>query len=155
AVQKYILNQTFYRPRDLVRLFRICIEQNKEAFVFNQQILEEAKKRYSEQTWTELAEELRVNYNKDDLDAIEEIFSGFKTRFSLGELRQRIEDKRNNAVIKLLDHHKLQDMLRDLYRIGMVGNDYRQKTPSGEAEIQHWAFRDDPRLLIDKRMGIH
>jgi hypothetical protein len=154
-IQKYLIDQTFYRPRDIVRLLKICIDQNKSQFAFTQQVMEEARKRFSEQTWTELAEELRVNYDKDDVDAIEEAFTGFKPRFTLGDIRERLAEKNQANVRRLVERHKLEDMLSDLFRIGMIGNDYSERTPRGIQYIFRWAFRDDPRLILEKRMAVH
>jgi hypothetical protein len=153
--QKYLMDQTFYRPRDLVRLLKICIEQNKRDFTITQQILEEARKRYSEQTWTELAEELRITYQQEDINALESLFTGFKPRFSLGEFQERIAGKSDSKIERLIEKHKPTELLEDLFRIGMVGNEYSVQAKHQHVYVNRWAFRDDAKLIPEKQMAIH
>lgn len=74
--QVYILHNSWYRPRDIVRLLISIQDQYPNETSFFLQGLEAIRKFYSTASWVELTEELKVKYRPADIDGIKYIFYG-------------------------------------------------------------------------------
>ena len=153
--QAYILANSWYRPRDVVRLLNAVQEQAPDEKSFTHTALQAVRKRYSTSSWVEMTEELRVRYLPKEIDGIKYILYGNKRVFNLNEVESRAgmvaSDRPETA--DLLKKHNLKQILRDLYRIGVLGN-YEGKRPGGQ-DLARYSFRGDDELLFDKPMCIH
>ena len=69
-IYNYILDQTWYRPRDIIRLFSIIQSVAGEKNYIDQQTFESVKQRYSEESWAEFEEILTVNYSDREVGGI-------------------------------------------------------------------------------------
>lgn len=150
--QDFILHQTLYRPRDLVRLFKVGIDLNKKERVFAQKVFDSSRKLYSEKCWEELSEELLASYSPVELGAIETIFLGFKGDggdFSLQDLKTQVSGKAElySEVKSLLEKHSVTNILEDLYRVGVIIN-----TVSGKVRS---SFRGDSKVILEGRFFVH
>jgi hypothetical protein len=79
---------------------------------------------YSKQAWREIVAELAVKYTDTEQRAIHTIFTGFQRMFSFDELDSRIEDlsKQSKEVSNFMDNHEIINIVRDFYRVGIIGN---------------------------------
>lgn len=148
SCQEYILRQTWYRPRDIVRLLGIVQKQfpNKERF--EQYMFEAISKDYSKESWVELTEELLSTFKHEDLVAIKRVLTGFFSPFCASDFRKRMEElsKEYDDVSNFETKHKIGDVLQVLYRVGIIGN-------TGE-RIRYFC-RGDNDFDITKRIKIH
>ena len=115
----YILNNSWHKPRDIVRLLtsaQSCIknEENK----FSQSVFNAFYRKYSTESLIEIKEEMRALYSPEDIDIIVSLFIGFKTTFSMNQLRERID----KFFIKSAWTTSLNQIVQDLYRLGFIGN---------------------------------
>lgn len=149
SIYEYILNKTWYRPRDIVRLLGIAQAQFPHENSFNQMIFEAINKDYSTECWTEQEEELLAKYPVDEIDGIKHLLMGIKCPFSIEEINLKANRGKDlyKGVEKLLSNHKLADILEDLFRIGIIGNTGRRSV--------RYSFRGDVGLLIEKNMTVH
>lgn len=152
-IQNYILHQTWYRPRDVIRLMTIAQKYFPNKTDFDQQVFDTIRKQYSTDSWIELSEELKTSFKNDEIEGIKRLFYGFKPNFSLGELKNHIDliCKNYPEVNNLLDKHTLESILSKLYKIGFVGNVTEERTRS------HYRFnyRGDDEILIEKDFTVH
>ena len=152
-IQKYILNQTWHRPRDVIRLLTIAQKHFPNKTGFDHQVFDTIRKQYSEESWIELSEELRTSFDNDEIEGIKRLFYGFKSDFSRDELKKRIDliCKDYHEVNNLLDKHTLESVLSKLYKIGFIGN------VINERRRLHYRFcyRGDDEILIEKNFIIH
>ena len=144
----YILNQSWCKPRDIVRL--ITAAQNslrREDKSFSQIVFNTLAKAYSEESLVEIKEELRALYDPNQIDSIISCFTGYKTAFSAKELRGRIDKYFKGTVLD----ERFTEVLNDLYRLGFLGN----VLPASKA--YHWQHKGDSRLILSDewRMCIH
>lgn len=148
SIYEYLLNRTWYRPRDIVRLLLTAQNHSPQSTCFSQGILVSINRDYSTECWKEQIEELRAKYNETEIDGIKQILLAIECPFSFIELNNRCIMKKEfyASVSTLLNKYKLADILSDLYRIGIIGN---------TGQKMRFSFRGDDELLIDKDMTIH
>ena len=68
--RKYILNNSLYRPRDVIRMMTAIQNQIGSSEKFTQEMFDKAQQDYSDLMWTEIKDELRLSYSEDEVEAI-------------------------------------------------------------------------------------
>lgn len=147
-IKEYILHRTWYRPRDIVRLLNIAQQQFPNECKFSQFVFDAINKEYSTQSWIEHTEELGALYSVEEIEGIKRVLMALKCPFTFHQIQEKCEETRKvySPVDKLLNKHKLGDLLSHLYNIGIIGN-------TG-ANVRY-SFRGDDGLVIENRMKIH
>ena len=115
----YILNNSWCKPRDIVRLLSCAqnsIQNNNHAFT--QSVFNSIVRTYSEESLLEIKEELRALYDSNQIDVIITCFMGYKTTFSVGQLKQRIKQYFPGIILET----QFSQVIDDLYRLGFLGN---------------------------------
>lgn len=147
----YILNNTWCKPRDVVRLLlatKNCLDNNREAFT--QSVFHSSFKKYSMESLIEIKEEMRALYSSKEIDTIVNCLTGFRVIFSIEELQIRATRYFPNSLIA----KDLVTVLRDLYRLGVVGN---YSTASKSHRWQHKGFdglivSDEWKIMIHRAL---
>lgn len=144
----YILNNSWCKPRDIVRLITTVqnsIYNNSKAFT--QSVFDSVVKTYSEDSLTEIKEELRALYDTDQIDMIISCFMGYKTTFSVSQIKQRIKKYFQGSI---LETHFAQ-VIDDLYRLGFLG-DFLPVS-----KTYRWQHKGDGRVILTEewRMVVH
>ncbi|MFP2768750.1 P-loop ATPase, Sll1717 family [Oceanisphaera sp. KMM 10153] len=149
--QVYVLHNSWYRPRDVVRLLISVQDQYPDEESFNLQVLEAIRKAYSTASWVEITEELKAKYRAADIDGIKYLFYGYRQIFTVGDLVDRIEkvEKDHVETESLFKNHDIKDVVKDLYRIGVLGN-INQK-----GDRIRFSFRGDDEILFEHNLFIH
>ncbi len=126
-----IINMTWNKPRDIVRL--IIAAQNSiasNAEFFSQELYTSLTEEYSSESLKEIKEELNILYTPDEMETIISLFRGFNAIFSLSQLKERISCNYCDSIWAT----KMNQIITDLYRIGFLGNLERE---SGTFAWQH------------------
>ena len=150
---KYILFQTWYKPRDIVRLLLLAQKTHPNARTINEDVLNSIKKDYSQKCWTELTEELSVLYTREELEAIKKMLYGYKKEFSFAEIFDHVNALRAEFKIvdSLLNKRKLGDILSKLYQVGIIGN----VTTFDQRPKYRFIYKGDDDVLHNQNMIIH
>lgn len=138
SIYNYILDQTWYRPRDIIRLFSIIQSVAGEKNYIDQQTFEIVKQRYSEESWTEFEEILTVKYSDREVCGIKIALTGLQVPFTVSDFEKSINGKADVfEEVELLRKQKATFILRDLYDIGVIGNygDFPRFSFKGEKDI--------------------
>lgn len=148
SVFEYILLQTWYRPRDIVRLLTIAQKLFPNNSQFSHDVFDAIRRQYAQDTWIEITEELKAKFTNEQIEGIKLILTGVKVPFTLAEIVMEAEQKKGlyNEVETLLNENKLPSILSILYNLGIIGN---------TGEKVRFAFRGDDSLLLTKSMKIH
>ena len=112
------------------------------------------EKEYSGLLWEEVAYELSATYSPEEVSAIESLFIAQEPFFGLFDFSQRLRQiAKGGRVAERLLHERggVHSLLRNLYRIGAIGN----SANSGSIVRQRWVFRGDPHLDLESRMRLH
>lgn len=124
-MKNYLLNLTWLKPRDLIRLVTIAQEIKGNEYQINQSVLDATRQRYSEESWEEFAEELRSKYSEAEVEGIKQVLIGIGIPFKISDFEKQIEGKKEifSEVEELVNSKKkIAHVLRDLYDIGVIGN---------------------------------
>ena len=144
----YILNNSWCKPRDIVRL--ITTVQNSiynSSKAFTQSVFDSVVKTYSEDSLTEIKEELRALYDTDQIDMIISCFMGYKTTFSVSQLKQRIRTYFQGSILET----NFPQVIDDLYRLGFLGNFLPV------SKTYRWQPKGDGRVILSEewRLVVH
>ncbi|WP_419510030.1 P-loop ATPase, Sll1717 family [Candidatus Allofournierella excrementavium] len=122
--RKFILNNSLYRPRDIIRLMLAVHDYIGTSEKFTQEMFDKAQQDYSELMWTEIKDELRLSYSEDEVNAIFTLLNRITMPFSYDSLTNRIQvlGKFYPNLPRLLDNSKLTEILNRLYELGVIGN---------------------------------
>lgn len=123
--RRYLLNLSWYRPRDVIRIMSGAQEYcEKNVKKINQEAFDKAMKDYSDKMWKELSEELSMRYSADDIKAIKKVLTGIEVPFNYNYLDKRIKtlSKMYDFVNKFVNNNNLPDVLEILYNLGLIGN---------------------------------
>lgn len=122
--RKYILNNSLYRPRDVIRLMSALHDQIGTAEKFTQETFDKAQQSYSELMWTEIKDELRLSYSEEEVEAIFTVLNRITMPFSYQSLLDRIKQLGTfyPRMPEMLNHERLTQVLNKLYELGIVGN---------------------------------
>lgn len=124
-IKNYILDQTWLKPRDVVRLLSFIQKQYPNKTFIDQACFEGVRQAYAEESWIEFTEELRTKYDSQCVEGIKQCLIGLSLPFSKKEFSEQIEKKRDMfAEVDNFAKQKLPigQVLRDLYDIGIIGN---------------------------------
>lgn len=153
--QTYLLHNSWYRPRDIVRLLISAQDSYPEETKFSTQSLEAIRKRYSQLSWIEMSEELKAKYKSVEIEAIKTIFYGYKQISTLQEFSAHCDSLKEfyPEVVDLLKNHNVMNLLKDLFRIGVIGN-FNKPNPSEQGKMR-WSFRGDESILPNQKIYVH
>ena len=144
----YILNNSWCKPRDIVRLImsaQNCIHSDKS--MFSQAVFDSFIKQYSSDSLVEIKEEMRALYMPQEIDLIINCLTGYRSTFSVNQLQNRVGKYYKNTIWT----ERFVQILSDLYRLGFIGN---YLPSSKEYRWQHKG--DDGVILSDEwRLMIH
>lgn len=136
----YIMRQTWYKPRDVVRylnaLQAVCGNEKK----FSYKAFIDVRKEYSRQAWQEIQEELTAAYKQEQIDAIHMVLNGIKCPFSLNDLERKIEEEAAHygKVEKLMNEMKTAELISVLFHAGIIGNVSDATRDTGRARFAAW-----------------
>jgi hypothetical protein len=123
--ERFILELSWERPRDIVRLLSLATKRFPEDTTFSHEVFDTIRKDYASYSWSELSEELRAKYDVESLDAIKQIFIGIMSPFDLRDFENEIIQKKAlypKKINLLIEKYDPKEILVDLYRIGVIGN---------------------------------
>lgn len=136
----YILDNTWHKPRDIVRL--LLAAQSSEAknyYQFNQHTFETFMPTYSKQCLAEIREEMCALYTAEEIEQIFSCLQGFKISFTYQEIFDRIKMLYPDSKIST----NCFTVLNDMYRMGAIGNII------GKDDSPRWAYKGEEKLLIE------
>ena len=152
TVERYILDNSWYRPRDIVRFLNLAKDHAPNESSFTHSIFDGIRKTYSIKSWTECLEEMKARYNNEQLEALKIIFNGWKREFTSEEFSDRVlACKRQDTRLEVFKEKKVGELLENLYRVGIIGNKYMDFNTMK----YRFVFRGDEGLFLDKKMMIH
>lgn len=123
--QNYILDQTWGKPRDIIRLFGLIQKKYGSKEKFARDVFEGIRKDYAKESWIELSETLSASYDTNSIEGIKKSFIGINLPFSLSDYESILDSKEKhfNEIKELIKKHpKVSNILDDLYRCGIIGN---------------------------------
>ena len=144
----YILNNSWCKPRDMVRLISSAQSSLHNGLsYFSQVVFDSSSKSYSAESLQEIKEELRALYNAEEIDDIVTCFTGYRTTFSVRDIKSKIEENFQGSIL----HTKFRQVMEDLYRLGFLGN----YLPA--SQLYRWQHKGDSQVILtdEWRLCVH
>ena len=97
----YILNNSWCKPRDIVRLIlaaQNCLGSSNSCF--SQATIDLCHKKYSTDSLVEIKEEMRALYSPEEINLIISCLTGFRAVFTIDDLKWHIKRYYNNSILE-------------------------------------------------------
>jgi len=146
--QRYIYQNTWARPRDLVLLLQMAADKSKTAEKFSERVFDRVQHDTQDEFWGERVEEMRLSYTKAEIGAIERCLTNFLREFSVGQFEQhaRTLSGMDKEVKALIEKHDIQPILQHLYAAGVLGN---------VGEREYWEYEFDSLPKFNNNFIVH
>lgn len=145
---EFLLQNTWLRPRDFSRLLKIMKRYSMGMNKFTQSSYDEAIKKFGEDSWKEIKEELSIKYSPASMGIIENILIQLQILFLKKDFLAK-------ALEKGIATDSANDILNDLYRLSAIGNHYRTVKYNKVQTIYRYFSRNDKILYDDKAIIVH
>lgn len=113
----FILDRTWNKPRDIVRYMSLSVKSSPGAQVFSKNSIIDVLENYSEESKTEIMEEMSALYSSENIDLIFSSLKKFKSCFTKNEYQQHIQENYGDYTV----FENIDNLLEDLYRYGILG----------------------------------
>jgi hypothetical protein len=149
---KYLLDQTWLKPRDTVLLLKHCQELDGNKRAFEESLIFRSRKLYANSSWRDIAAQLTTVMSPEAIDALDVIFSGYRDRFSKSDIEVQIQALASVSASakKLWTDIPVGDLLQKLYLHGVLvsptGSRYRAFFRGDEAPNVNATFSLHPAL---------
>ncbi|QNE04287.1 hypothetical protein H4O24_09820 [Croceicoccus marinus] len=170
----YMLDRSFYRPRDIISYVNQCFEESEPgASSISAKLVRQAEKEYSNKRFIAIADEWREAYG--DLEGVIESLSNLEARFDINDLNDKFFEEfcldlvashqtRSGRFVAICngilnnDHptytHLRKNYIEVLYAVGVIG----VKRNSGSKF--EWSYKNEPVLNMaavstDTKFAVH
>jgi len=144
----YILDNSWHKPRDVVRLLQAASNVSPNSTKHDQNVFNNLRKEYSKESWKEIFEELNIMYNPEQIENIKDFLMCYKRYFTFedSKLRAQIISEQNDNTFLIKN---MNNILKDLYRVGCIGN------MSVDKRYYRWQHKgDDTKLYMLVHSGL-
>lgn len=152
--REYALEQTWYRPRDLVRLMEVALKSFSGTDSLTQKHFDESRKLYATESWVEISEELSASLTPEEIEGLSRVIGRFRHPFTIIQFREQIAELAGiySEVEGLEKNHKINDLLKKLYTVGVLGNYIHGRRGN---KIPQYAARGNARVLLEEEFIVH
>lgn len=120
----YILSISWFRPRDVVRMLRICSQIDGGSDVFTESLISKSHKRYSRESWSEISSHMIMSMDPHVMDIVDSSLTRFQKEFSLDQYDTRLKEIANIVPHgqELTKRYRPAEIVHKLYKAGALGN---------------------------------
>ena len=132
---KFILDMSWHRPRDIVRLLSTCRDISGNSREISEGLISRARKRYSNLSWSEISEHLTIY--PFSLEGVDKVLTGIQKEFTQEEFSEILFQRAliDTSTERLSRRYKSADILYFLYKAGAVG--------TRKGSFERYVFRGD------------
>lgn len=146
---EFMLQNTWLRPRDLIRLFRTMTKySDRNSTDFTQNSYQEAIKKIGEDSWQEIKEEFSSKYTEKEIQNITSILEKMQVLFT----KDMFE---NEAAKYSISSEEAKKILLDLYRVSAIGNAFIAHNQGRFSTTYRFEYRNDKSLYEDRTIYVH
>jgi hypothetical protein len=143
---RYLLERTFFRPRDVITYLNLIIEKYPNSQYFGWKGFQELKKAYSEYFFDEVRNELSGHLSDAEIDEATLLLKQFNLfKFDYAQIKDFYENNK-----KLYHNIDLDSTLKILFKFNIIGN--RWYNQFQRRDYYSWSYRDN-KAEIDYNKG--
>lgn len=155
-IKKYLLDKGLHRPRGVLLLLLAAAERAGTRMAFEPEDFTDTEESYGAMILDEFTEEISASVPEMEIKAIMSIFRGNHFAFERDDIENilRKMSERDKHAKSVLNKFGVDNLLKFLFRIGMIGNQFEIVENSVRKPRNIWAVRGyEP--LLDKRFVLH
>jgi hypothetical protein len=156
-IRRYLLDSGLHRPRGVLLRLVAALEKSHSKVRFDEESFLESEELFGDLMLEEYLDEIAATLDEDARVSVISILRGNHYAFDRVAFAERI--KKLSATSKpakvLLEHVGVDNMLKLLFRVGIIGNHFEIKENGHTKNRQIWAFRGVSEPLLDKRFVVH
>lgn len=121
---RYLLDKTWHRPRDIVRLLDACKSTDANADQITESLLSKSENRYSNLAWQfDISQHLLLSIDPFSIDGLVEGLTGIEQEISISEFEARLQrlKQTSTSVERLLTRYSHNSIINSLYDAGVFG----------------------------------
>lgn len=142
SVLKFLLDNSFGRPRDIIQFLNLVKDQNKNSGWFHPNYFKKCMQQYSNWFYNELRNEISIRSNSQFLkESITLIKNIHKINFTFQDLETTYN--KNPELYPSVEN--LHDVIKETYSLGVIGTSYTPHS-SGTGTSKHhvsFSYRSD------------
>ncbi len=138
----YILDNSWHKPRDVVRFLQAASNVSPNSEKYDQGVFNKLRKEYSKESWKEIFEELNIIYTPNEIENIRDFLMCYKRYFTFEDAKSRAINISQQTGSDFIVNN-LGRILKNLYRVGCIGN------MSIDKRYYRWQHKGDDSLVID------
>lgn len=147
---RFILERSFFRPRDVITILNLIIDKYENSTYFGWKGFLDVLKDYSEYLLDEVRNEMYGHYPDEQIDNILKLLKNFNKHYVKYE---ELKDYMNKNIYHYQDL-ELERMLIGLFKFNAIGNKWHNEFK--RKEYYTWAHRDEKTDLdLSKIIVIH
>ncbi len=137
-VISYLLDNSFGRPRDIIKYLSIIQNKHGNSFDFKASYFKKCMGEYSSWFYDELRNEISIHNNSKCLkESLELVKNVRRVYFEISDVKE-IYEQNKESYPSIVD---VKSAIIDMYRLGAIGNSWMNQ--NGERYYYSWAYRRD------------
>jgi len=153
--KKYLLDSGIHRPRGVLLRLLAASDLAHGRDHFTESDFEKSEDKFGEMMLEEFADEISATYDESGREAILSLLRGHRYSFTREEILDRMNELagKDKNVRRVRDQLGADNLLRLLFRIGMIGNHFEIEETGQVRQV--WAVRGAPNPLLERRFVLH
>lgn len=156
-VRKYLLDMGLHRPRGVLLRITAALEKAHGRSNFTEDNFLDSEDRFGELMLDEYLEEISATLDEGARFAVASSLRGNHYAFERPEYEQRLRRlaEKDKAAKNLLEKVGVDNTLKLLFRVGIIGNHFDVRESGHVKNRQIWSFRGVAEPLLDQRFVVH
>lgn len=157
GIKRYLLDIGLHRPRGVLLRIISAVGIAGERTRFTEEDFLNTEDVYGAYMLEEFVDEITATYDEPATEIIMSLFKGNHFAFMRADfdIRLRKIAATNKAARLMLDRSGTDNLLKLLFRIGMIGNHFDIDEAGVSKNRQVWAVRGGTEPLLEKRFVLH
>lgn len=156
-IRRYLLDAGLHRPRGVLLRLKAAADLAFGKHHIGAADFTGSEGAFGEAMLEEFTEEISASFDEPSKAAILAMFRGKHYAFTVDELERRLRDiaVKDKAAKNLLKNVGINDLVRLLFRVGMIGNQFDFVDGGYQKVRDLWGFRGAADPILDQRFVLH
>ncbi len=156
-IRRYLLDAGIHRPRGVLLRLKAAAELAFGKRAIDGDDFTNSEAAFGDAMLEEFTEEISASFDEPSKSAILALFRGKSYAFTIDDLQMRLRTlaENNRHARNLLNDFGIIELIRLLFRVGMIGNQYYRDDGDPSTVRDNWGFRGKADPILDRRFVLH